>query len=330
VEAGEVRYGTFSGPIADVNLIDACPWPLPVPRPLRALRLKEWQAFQFGNRTHFGVVALFNAKLVALAQVKLYDRRQRRLVSFERKLPGWAFDVPRNLLHSACEWSDSGALVRFENRLADGRLEVVMDIAETSAHPAIRGRLVADARGSEPQVVSIPFARGHGMYSHKAHLPVTGELWVASERVAFSQHDSVLCVDDHKGFYPYVMRWDWLVGAGFDEHGVRIGLNLTRNESRDPEQFNENCLWIDGKRHLLPSVGFTRDDRCWRIRDQAGEVNVEFDVEASSQVEFDAWVIESRYRGPFGQLRGHVTGPSGANVSLEGFAAMGEDFYLRC
>ena len=57
VDGDRVRFGTFSGAIADVNLLDARPWSLPIPRALRALRLKEWQAFQFGNQRYFVIVA---------------------------------------------------------------------------------------------------------------------------------------------------------------------------------------------------------------------------------------------------------------------------------
>jgi hypothetical protein len=66
------------------------------------------------------------------------------------------------------------------------------------------------------------------------------------------------------------------------------------------------------------------------MRDQQGDVAVDFEVELSSHVLFNAWLIESRYRGPFGRFSGFVRGPDGANVSVDGLRAMGEDFYLRC
>lgn len=332
VTAGRVRFGTFSGPVEDVNLVDAAPWRVPIPRRLRALRLKEWQACQFGNGRHFVVVALFNAKVLALAQVKVYDRKQRTSQVFERQLPGWAFDVPRNLLHSALEWSSADAAIRFDNRLREGRVELAVRVEESRDCAGIEGRLVADTKATEAQVVSIPFGPNRGMYSHKACLPVTGELSVGGEPVAFDPENSFLFLDDHKGYYPYVMRWDWVVGAGFDEKGRRIGFNLTRNASVDPERYNENCLWVDGKRHLLPPVHFERQQRPeeWRVRDDAGEVDIVLEVELTGTVRVNAWVIESRYRGPFGRFRGTLRGPGGTTISVDGFTGMGEDFYLRC
>jgi hypothetical protein len=334
VEHGRVRFGTFKGPIPDVNLIDARPWSLPVPRPLRAFRLKEWQAFQLASPRYFIIVALFNAKLLALAQVKVYDRQQRRKYLFEAKLPGWALTAPRNLLDSQMSWTGNGAAIRFDNQLANDHIDITLELAERPDMPALSGRLRADARGCEPEVVSIPFADNRGMYSQKGCLALTGELRIGDQLVQFNRDDSFLLMDDHKGYYPAVMRWDWATGGGFDDRGRRIGFNLTRNDSIDPVRYNENCLWIDGRLHLLPPVSFNRrpdlSPEIWEIRDQAGEVEVDFVIELDGHVRVNALVVESRYRGPFGQVRGRLRGPDGEWVVLDGMFGMGEDFYLRC
>jgi hypothetical protein len=36
VDDGRIHFGTFDRPLADVNLLDARPWRVPLPRPLRA------------------------------------------------------------------------------------------------------------------------------------------------------------------------------------------------------------------------------------------------------------------------------------------------------
>jgi hypothetical protein len=333
VQDGRIRFGTYAAPIADNNLIDARPWALPVPRALRALRLKEWQAFQFGNPQWFFVVALFDAKLMAIAQLKAYDREQRRKYLFERQLPGWALRAPRNLLDSHMRWAGGGASISFVNRLADNRLELAIELPADADRPAISGKLTAHADGCEPEVVCIPFADNRGMYSHKGCLALEGELSIGDRRVRFSPADSFLLMDDHKGYYPRIMRWDWVTGAGFDARGRRIGVNLTRNDSIDPDRYNENCVWVDGRVRLLPAVKFRRRPELvpevWEIRDRAGEVEVDFEIELDGHVRVNAVVIESRYRGPFGRLRGHVRA-DGEQLELDGLFGMGEDFYLKC
>ncbi len=329
-------FGTYDRPIADVNLIDAQPFGLPLPRGIRALRLKEWQAFQFGNERYFFNVALFNAKSLALVQVKLYDRQTRTKQIFERKVPPWTLRAPTDLLDSEMHYRGRGATLQFRNQLARGRIEIEIELPRSASMPAISGSLTALAEGCEPQVVCIPFADNRGMYSHKGCLQLEGNLEIDGRPVAFERADSFLLMDDHKGYYPYVMRWDWVTGGGRDAEGRRVGFNFTRNDSVDPEAYNENCVWIDGRLHLLPPVRFTRrtelEPEVWEVRDVAGQgdVEVDFVVELDGHVRVQALVIESRYRGPFGHVRGSVRTREGERVTLDGMFGMGEDFYLRC
>lgn len=329
-DRGRVRFGTFSGPIADTNLIDARPWALALPRPLRALRLKEWQAFQFGSPRWFVAVALFDAKIMALAQVKVFDRETHRKFVFERKLAPWALHAPRNVIDSTMAHSG----LRFRNELGRDRIAIELDIPASAAMPRLRGVVVTDAAGCESQVVSIPFAATRGMYSHKCCMRAEGELALGDEALVFSPRDSFAFLDDHKGYYPYVMRWDWVTGGGVDGQGRMIGFNLTRNDSIDPARYNENCVWVDGKLHLLPEIRFARrageaGPEVWQVRDDAGAVEVDFVIEVDGHVKVNALVVESRYRGPFGHVRGTIKA-GGERIVLDGLFGMGEDFHLRC
>src|SRR5690606_13945215 len=89
VEDGQLRFGSFRQPIRHPNLIDArAPFGFFMPRPLRSFRLKEWQAMQTGNGRLFMHIALFNAKLMSMVQVKIFDRESNQKYVFEKPIPG--------------------------------------------------------------------------------------------------------------------------------------------------------------------------------------------------------------------------------------------------
>lgn len=332
VEGGSTVFGTFDGPFASVNPLDAAVMGrVPVPRALKAWRLKEWQAFQLSTERYFVCVALFNAKSLGLVQVKLYDRVRREKVLFERKVAPWAFTVADGLLDSQTRYAGRGAMLAFRNRLSEGRIELELDIEAGADWPAIEGNVTIDTRPSTPQVVSIPFGDNHGMYSHKCLMPADGSLRIGTDTV--SMKDAFAFMDDHKGYYPVTMRWDWLTAGARTSDGQLVGINLTHNQSIDEPRYNENCAWVDGALHLLPPVRFTRQPsdphETWHITDDAGHVDVRFDVEMPSRVDIDALVIGSKYSGPYGNLSGFVTTGEG-RLEVDGWFGMGEDFYLRC
>lgn len=334
VENGRFLFGVFDGPIADVNPLDAQPFGVPLPRALRAFRLKEWQAFQLVDDRVFVGLALFDAKALALAQVKVYDRRTGQKHTFERKLPTWSLQVASGLLDSETRTRGAGCTMSFRNRLREGRIDVELDIAPTGSFPGLRGSLAARTDGLDPLVVAIPFGDNRGMYSHKGPLVVEGELRLGGSPLVFEPASSVLLLDDHKGYYPWVMRWDWVTGAGRDAGGRRICFNLTRNQSIDPEAFHENCLWIDGRAHRLPAVTFDRTgygagDR-WRVTDPRGLVDLAFTIQVEGRVDVNAVVVRSDYQGPFGTFAGTLRAEDGAEARVDGAFGMGERFLLRC
>lgn len=331
VTGGRFNYGSFNGPIGRLNPLDANVYQ-PLPRWLKALRLKEWQAIQIGTERYFIIVALFNAKSLALAQVKVFDTSNHTKLFFEKKLLPTAFSSPDNLLESALKYTSKDVEIHFENQLSDGRCRLRFRFADSHAN-TVSADVTLDTRGPTHQVVCQPLGKGRAMYSHKGQFPLTGTLSVAGVREELDPTRAYAFLDDHKGFYPHVMAWDWVTAGGFQANGSRIGLNLTRNQALDPERHNENALWLGDTITPLPPVTFERQGKgsgeIWTIRDKEGAVDVRFEVLIDARVDLNLLLIESRYRGPFGKFSGTLRGPKGESVSVDGLYGMGEKFYLR-
>lgn len=329
VEDGRVKFGRFETPLDDVNLDDAQPWPpWVVPRWLRRLRLKEWQAFQITHPRFFIIVALFDAKFVSLVQMKLYDRQSGKKYQLEKQLLPGSFRTPRTLKNSVCMWRKKDEWVRFENHLDEGFIAIDVRIGATQDAPAVNARLHADASTTMPLIVSIPFGQNRGMYSHKALLPVTGMVRIGDERISVQPETASLMTDDHKGYYGRLMRWDWLVGAAWRDGSLQ-GFNLTHNASIDPERYHENGFWIDGVLHRLPPVSFTREEGLWTVRDQKGHVDLRFKVEVEGTLFQNYGLIESRYLGPFGTFEGTLRSLQGIELNIDEMFGMGERFWLK-
>lgn len=335
VSGASFNFGRYNQPFGAINPLAAEPFGgRRLPKAVKDWRLKEWQAFQFANERYFVNVALFNAKILALVQIKIFDRQLQKKYLVEKKVSPLKLRAPTQLLDSEMAYAGRGYRLRFRNRLAHDVIDIEFEAAATDNQPEVRGRIRALASGQEPLVVAIPFGKNHGMYSHKGLMPAEGELSVGGESSAFMPGTSYILMDDHRGYYPFVMRWDWLTSGKFLPDGRLFGFNLTRNDSSDPERFNENAYWLDGRAQALPAVTFERGQsgggEVWRVRDRAGRVNVDFKVEVEGRVDINAIVIRSKYRGPFGVCSGYLLSEQGEKLSVDGMFGMAEDFYLRC
>ncbi len=335
VEDGRTNFGTFSTDFKEVNPLDAVRvFGVPVPRFAKYMRLKEWQAYQLGNEECFLLAVLYNQKAGLLTQFIYYDRKKRTGIKYERIVPSWKTAMPASLDDSRACYETGGYRIDYHNRLRDGMLYIDVAFRPRKELPGLYGHFEAlhGAPGVRPLVVSLPLGKNRGMYSHKCLMPMRGSLCVGDSTVEFRDTDSFAIIDAHKGFYPYILKYDWITGVITGKKRGLAGFNLTDNQVINPEQYNENCLWTDGALHLLPPVKFERPGGVkgeWLIRDEFGMVDIVFTPEMENTLKMNLLVAKTDYHGPFGSFRGVIRPKTGARVAVDGFFGMGEQKYLR-
>jgi hypothetical protein len=335
VENGRTNFGTFSSDFEEVNPLDASRvFGVPVPRFAKNMRLKEWQAYQLGNADCFLLAVLYNQKAGLLTQFIYYDRKKRSGVKYEKIVPAWKATMPSSLTDSRACYETGGYRIDYHNLLKQGMLYIDVAFRSHRGLPDLYGHFEANhaARGVRPLVVSLPIGENRGMYSHKCLMPMRGFLIAGDRSIEFRDDDSFAIIDAHKGYYPYVLSYDWVTGVITGRKRGLSGFNLTDNQVRDKERYNENCLWSDGKLHLLPPVRFERPDGPdgeWFIRDEYGMVNIVFTPEMPNVINMDLLIAKTDYHGPFGSFRGVIRPQTGTKVAIDGFFGMGEQKYLR-
>ncbi|CAN5223859.1 DUF2804 domain-containing protein [soil metagenome] len=335
VTNGQFNFGIYNEPLQSVNLLDARkPYGIPLPSALQYMRLKEWQAFQLGNEDYFILAAIYNAKTMALAQFIIFDIKNNTKTKYEQKVPLWKIDVGQGMLDSVSEYRSKSFSLKSTNKLSQGTITLEVETNGFKGLPNLKGSFTGQhvAGKVSPQVVVMPFGDNRGMYSHKCLMPMEGVLHMGGKTIGFEKGKSHLIVDDHKGYYPYTMQYDWITGAGFNQQGQMVGFNLTDNQVLNPEVYNENCLWVDGQIHLLPPIKVTRPSGVegqWLISDRYGQVSLQFNPVANTRVDVNLLFIRSDYHGPYGFFKGFIKDDNGNEVVLDGLFGMGEQFYLR-
>jgi hypothetical protein len=328
---GRFQFGTFAAAIAHVNPLDAVPAST---RWLHAFRLKEWQAFQAIDPEYFIVGAVYATKVVDLLQVAVIEKRSGRMQKWQRKVPPRRLRIAQGLDGTASAGLAGGLSVTFVNDIPRGKLGIDARGAAAANLPELalrlEGRCALDEAGH--LVICHPFSERRALYSHKCIMPGSGELHVGAQRHQFDGRESILILDDHKGFYPFPMAYDWLTGATRDASGQVLGFNLTANQIRDPERYNENALWLGTTVERLPAVRFERPrgvDDTWYIKDRAGQVDVRFSPTVRNEVHSGPGRLLAEYYGPFGWVEGTITRRNGETVRLDGLFGMGEKKRIR-
>jgi hypothetical protein len=334
VSNGKFNFGTFNKPFNILNPLDADCFAIPLPKIIKNLRLKEWQAYEMGNNDYFVFTVLYKAKSIALAQFLIYDKIKKKKYLYEKIIPTWCIKLPSSLSSSSGEYQDKNLYIQYNNNITSGNLNIKIKMNGFKELPDSEAEFngLYNFTKHEPLVVSMPFSKRKGMYSHKSLMPMTGHLTIGKIKVDFNEKESFMIIDDHKGYYPYSSYYDWVTGIKSDGKGNLTGFNLTHNQVINKEQYNENCIWVKGKVYPLPPVKFSRPegpDMEWSIKDEYGTIDIRFAPEVQGKVDVNLLFLKTYYRGPLGQFYGFITDSSGRKHSVDNFFGMGEEKRLR-
>ncbi len=332
VSNGKCNFGTFNAAVKNINPLEAAhPLNIPAPRALKFMRLKEWQAFQLSNPEWFICLAVYNSKAVGLAIVMAYNKNEDRMYRYEHKVPFFNLHVPSGLTDSRCWYHSRNFTIDIRNNLKEGRFDVDFQARNFAGLPDCNA-YVTGFHETEPIVICQPFGDNRPLYSHKALMPAEGYLENGGQRSFFRKKNSCMILDDHKGYYPYVMKYDWVTACGFDAQGRLMGFNCTDNQVQDHDRYNENCLWLDGKMYPLPPIKIKRPtgvENTWEISDDYGQVRLYFIPKQDVPVYINLGIAETRYHGPAGMLEGYIMSPEGEKICFDGFFGMGEKKYIK-
>lgn len=300
----------------------------------KAFQLREWQAFQILTEGHFFFIALYNTKKVSLVQFIHYDILKNVKQRFERKVLPSELHLPNGLFNTSAYYRANNWYLKVDHDVEGKSLKLEVDIKQSKKRPAVFGRFLAlhDIDAFQPAVVVLPFSHNQAMYSHKCLMPVEGEIMIGTDIVALHHSQSSLILDDHKGYYPYITKYDWVTALGFNSLGQRIGFNLTDNQVKDQEHYNENVFWQDGILHLLPPIKISRPNGPkgnWVIRDLEGKVDLQFFPLTHTSVNLNLLLLRSKYEGPYGYFNGTLVTEEGKRIKINNLFGVGEDFYLR-
>ena len=167
-----------------------------------------------------------------------------------------------------------------------------------------------------------PLTKHRPLYSYKNLMPGKVNMSLDNKPVTFSDKGFGI-IDDHKGYYPKTVNYDWGT-AGTYINNKLTGFNLTRNQVLNPEQFNENCLWLDGKVWALPAITVSHEKHSWHYTDVAGMVDLHFTELVPNSQKFHLGFVYMDYQGPFGLFNGVIHHPEVGAVEFKNVLGMAE------
>ena len=335
VEDGKVHFGTFDAPFENLNLLDCVkPCGKNMPDFLKPARLVEWEAFEVHLDEGALISAVYSTGPMSFSIFVWYDKKEDKIYSWRNLVPKKKAHVATQLVSDYCYCKTKNSEYKIENDFLNGKAhakgftkgkngEFTIDVRFERISPLANG-VMPLGKDKEGNFVN-------ALYSEKDFFKATGTITV-NGKVYTTNERSVGIIDDHKGFYPFNAHYDWLTTMGqIDDNGTKryFAFNLTRNQSVDQSQYNENVIWVDDKSFPMPPVVFTHEDgkkkaKVWYIKDEQGQgvVDIKFEI---SKVFYMPIPLMCYYALPYGKISGYVTDTDGKKYVVDGMIGIGED-----
>lgn len=342
VEKGQVHFGTFDQPFRNLNLLDCVkPCGSKMPSFMNASRLTEWEAFEVHMDEGALISAVYNIGPLGFSIFVWYDKAEDKIYSWRNIVPKKKAKVASQLVDDYCYCKTKKSEYRIDNDFLHGRAAAKGYSKGKSGEFSIDmkfERISPLANGVMPLAQNKDGSFRNALYSEKDFFKAKGTITLNGK--AYITNDrSVGIIDDHKGFYPYRAHYDWLTTMGvLDDNGESryFAFNLTRNQSVDQDNYNENVIWCDDQSFPMPPVIFRHKDgkkkaNEWHITDEKGLgiVDITFKINRVFYMPIHALVAECYYALPFGTISGYVTDTNGKKYTVDGMLGIGEDKTTR-
>ena len=337
VEDGKCVFGTFDKEFETMDFL-SIKNPTDAPDFLNPIRLTLWEATEVHLKEGYMLTAVCNMGLFGVALTLFYDKRMHKIYSWQEKLAPHEAVISSNLIDgSVTHVQRKNLRIHYVNNFQDGRADVDGFFEGKSGTIDYNFEL---SRISKPSVVSIPFAnpeeRHRPLYTQKDFFHAKGYLTINGKTYETDDNTTAI-IDDHRGYYPREMHYDWTTFMGKMFHNGKemfFAINLTENQSVKPEDYNENLIWFENEVSILPPAKFTKDKPTiefdgrakWHIQDEHDMVNLDFEIfNVFDMITHALPVINIEYFIVFGELNGYVRDENGEKYEFEHIPAMGED-----
>ena len=330
-ELGNCNFGTFDKEFKNMDFLKVNK-PSVLPNFLNKARLTLWEATEINFDKVVLLTAVCDMALFGTALTVLYDKRTKKCTYWQEMLfPASKAEISKNLINGAETVSHGkNVKLRYVNNFQRG--EAIVNGHATSKKDGDIDYRVKLTRVSKPSIVNIPFDTNRPLYSQKDLFSVEGYLDFNGERF-FADSTTTAIIDDHRGYYPRDAHYDWVTTMGkkeIDGKEQYFGFNLTRNQSINQDDFNENLIWFEGDTTLLTPVVFKHEtDNLWHVTDTHGMVDLKFDIGDEFLMKLTTGIINIDYHITFGSLTGFVCDPDGNKYILDGMTGIGEDKTLK-
>lgn len=200
----------------------------------------------------------------------------------------------------------------------------------TLTGPLLQGEISLSVPADDlPLALCTPTGYSGWTYTQKHNaLPVNGQL--SYRGTALDLQQALGGYDFSAGYMRRETSWRWGSISAWLPQG-RFGLNLANGVNETG--YNENCLWLNGKKQLLNAVSIRLNrqqaTQPWHYQCAQNQLQLQFTPQQCRKERLNLGVLASNFRQYCGTFSGSIILDSGEELYLDQVPGLAEDHFAR-
>lgn len=341
VKNGKPVFGTFKGhpDRLDIRGVEKPFGILPLPTFITNLRIKSRLSFFFNVGDYIGCIEFFDAKIFGLADVCFWNKSTKQKFTYQTLMGPRHRFVPHELDASAIVSYKKTRYIRISWDRSHDKLSVIFNLTGDSVRPSATCALIAhfnDQATAEITCVSPAPTTRRCSANCMISLPLHGTLTLlptGESPKTMPDADGVSVFDMSRNYYKFRTRGEFLTGIGIvDGKQVSFRIAIGSQDAFNPDLYNNNVLFYDGKTTPLPPVTITYPYGVmnnWVIQDTENMVDLTFTPCAENMHTISVFVLRAQYHTIYGTFEGVLLTSSEQKVSLHALPGIAKKYLIR-
>ncbi|GMO42163.1 MAG: DUF2804 domain-containing protein [Treponemataceae bacterium] len=344
IKNGAPVFGTFSDAPENLDIRGVRrPFAsLPFPVILTNAFIRSNIACVFNTGRFICSIDMFKALVFGFIEIVFWDAETHKKNAYRRLIVPWQHFIPYSLKKGRWSCLNRKRRLRISWDRKRGFFSFVCSLKGDGARPDIKGAFTANLSVNGfcevTCVLPSPVTR-RCKAVHKIAFPIKGVFNFSPRGKGFAQQEScqfnegAMLFDAYRAYYKIPTINEFAYGVGrIESHAVSFSIVSSSLDAVNPDDYNENSLFVDGTFTPLPPVKITYPFGLtgkWIIQDTESMVDLSFSPATNHSRTHSLFILSTRYNVLFGFFNGILLTRDGGQIALKDFPGIAKKHVLR-
>ncbi len=336
IQDGKANFGTYLGvsPKIDIRGMKAPYAGIPVPSFLSNIRIKSRLVYVFSLDNYIGITEFFDFKVFGLAEITLWNKEKNTKSAYHTFMSTRKRFVPTTTDKGICVSYRKSRYIKISWGKEHKHHSMTFNIQGDSARPDAKGFFISQTKDdfhNDVMFVNPSPTSSRCSATWISTMTINGNITVTKRKNPVQEEkttnstapDGLGLMTLNRTYYKVHSKSKIAYGIGIsNDKKITFQLQTSNLDAANPDNYNNNILFVDGEPTILPSVYMTHPfgiEKKWILQDTESMIDLSFTPISCSYRTLNIIALRTSYMDIYGTYDGVLLTKDGEKIVLKNF-----------